>query len=374
MHSFNGLTPVRSFASAIAAAKPDFIIPGDDLAARHLHQLYDREQRNERNANGICALIERSLGAPESFPVVDARPKFMEVAEEIGVRGPKTEVIKSTDDLRRWIDRSGFPTVLKADGTSGGDGVRIVHTAEEAKATFQTLQAPPLLARAIKRAIVDRDTTLLIPSLLRRRRVVNAQTFIAGREATSAVVCFQGKILASLHFEVINKFHSAGHATVVRIIENSDMSAAAEKIARTLNLSGLHGFDFMLEAHSGNAYLIEMNPRATQVGHLNLGLGRDLPAALYAALSGQPIQAAEPVTENDTIALFPQEWLRDPGSSFLKSAYHDVPWKEPELIKDFVRKSQARTSRTSKLAWIPAVPSLHRADGFVARSLNCKTD
>ena len=77
---------------------------------------------------------------------------------------------------------------------------------------------------------------------------------------------------------------SSGHATVVRLIDNAEMSAAAEKIARRLNFSGMHGFDFMLEAHTGNAYLIEINPRSTQVGHLTLGLGRDIPAALY--LSG----------------------------------------------------------------------------------------
>jgi hypothetical protein len=111
------------------------------------------------------------------------------------------------------------------------------------------------------------------------------------------------------------------------------MSAAAEKIVRRLNLSGLHGLDFMLEAGTGNAYLIEINPRATQVGHLPLGPGRDLPAALYSAVSGEALQTAPKVTEKDTIALFPQEWIRDPISLFLQSGYHDVPWAEPELIR-----------------------------------------
>jgi hypothetical protein len=46
------------------------------------------------------------------------------------------------------------------------------------------------------------------------------------------------------------------------------------------------------------------------------------------------------VTENDTIALFPQEWARDPKSEFLQSAYHDVPWEESELIRSCVRKGR----------------------------------
>jgi hypothetical protein len=166
---------------------------------------------------------------------------------------------------------------------------------------------------------------------------VNAQAFVAGREATSAVACWKGQVLASLHFEVLNKAESAGHATVVRLIENAEMSVATERIVRRLNLSGLHGFDFMLEAQTGNAHLIEINPRATQVGHLTLGPGRDLPAALYAAVSEQALQTAPKVTDNETIALFPQEWARDPGSTYLQSGYHDVPWDEPELVRACVR-------------------------------------
>jgi hypothetical protein len=121
----------------------------------------------------------------------------------------------------------------------------------------------------------------------------------------------------------------------MRLIDSCEMSIVAEKIVRRLNLSGLIGFDFMLEEQTGNPYLIEVNPRATQVGHLTLGPGRDLPAALYAALTGEEIREAPKVTENRTIALFPQEWKRNPESPFLQSGYHDVPWEEPELIRAF---------------------------------------
>ena len=247
-------------------------------------------------------------------------------------------MIASAEALKPWVSRMGFPTVLKSNGTSGGDGVRVVHTIEEAERAFRALQAPPLFPRAVKRALANQDKTLLWPSLFRLRSVVNAQEFVAGREATSAVACWNGTVLASLHFEVLHKRDSAGPSSVLRLIENAEMSAAAESMVRRLNLSGLQGFDFMLEAHTGNAYLIEINPRATQVGHLALGPGRDLPAALYAAVSGKAVQAAPKVTENDTIALFPQEWMRDPESAFLSSAYHDVPWEEPELLRACLRE------------------------------------
>ena len=354
-HTYRGLAPLMSLAAAIAAAKPDLIIPGDDLSTRHLHHLHRQESARGQNGAQACALIERSFGSPESFPIVYQRAAFMRIAEEEGVRAPKTGVIANLEDLRRWTTQMGFPVVLKADGTSGGVGVRIVQTLEDAERAFRALQAPPLLARAAKRALVDQDKTLVWPSLLRRRSVVSAQSMVEGHEATSTVACWQGSVVASLHFEVINKRSSSGPATVMRWIDHAEMSSAVEKMVRRLNLSGLHGFDFMLEAQTGQAYLIEINPRTTQVGHLTLGPGRDLPAALCATMSGSSVQPAAKVTENDTITLFPQEWMRDPASPFLRSSYHDVPWEEPELIRACVRHARKQSVLKAKPNWDPAL-------------------
>src|SRR5438046_1764700 len=63
LHSYNGLTPLLSFMAAIAASKPDLIVPGEDMAVRHLQGL-DRRQRRGKAA--LCELNERSIGAPES--------------------------------------------------------------------------------------------------------------------------------------------------------------------------------------------------------------------------------------------------------------------------------------------------------------------
>jgi hypothetical protein len=344
-----------SLASAISDANPDLIIPGDDLSTRHLHHLYRRESGRGQIGVQTCELIERSFGSPESFPIVYERAAFMRLAEEQGIRVPRTGIVTNCDELRQWTARMGFPVVLKADGTSGGVGVKIVRTQEEAERTLRSLQAPPLLARAAKRALVDRDKTLIWPSLLRHRSVVSAQSLVGGHEATSTVACWKGAVLAGLHFEVINKRSSSGPATVMRWIDNSEISSAVEKMVRRLNLSGVHGFDFMLESHTGHAYLIEINPRTTQVGHLTLGPGRDLPAALCAAITGGKIQPVSAVTSNDTIALFPQEWMRDPSSAFLQSGYHDVPWEEPELLRACLRHAHKQSVSKSQQDWDPAL-------------------
>lgn len=359
IHNYSCLSPLGSLAKAITSAKPDLVVPGDDLAAQHFHDLYQREQRNGEAGRSTCALIERSLGAPASFQIVYARSAFLAMAREEGIRAPKTEIVTNRDELGRCAARIGFPMVLKADCTSGGDGVKIVDTLEGADAALQSLQAPPQLAKACKRALLDQDMALLWPSLLRKRYVVNAQELVAGREATSAVACWKGKVLASLQFEVLDRQHAGGPSTVLRLIESEDISTTAEKLARRLELSGLHGFDFILEAKTGVPYLIEMNPRATQVSHLALGAGHDLPAAWYAALTGQSVQAAPKLTENNTIALFPQEWLRNPASVLIRSGYHDVPWEEPEFILSCVERWHKQKAWYSPQKWLQVLSKAH---------------
>lgn len=332
IYTYHGMAPLASFASAIAKARPEIVIPGDDLATRQLHEVYERNQRAGKAGEATCALIERSLGNGESFPLVYARARFIALAEKEGVRVPKTEVVPDLPALRTWVGKNGLPAVLKSDGSSGGDGVQVARTPEESEAAFGRLSAPPNWMRTVKRAVFDGDMTLVWPTMLRRRPAVNAQTFVPGREATSAVACWRGSVLAALHFDVITTAESRGPATVLRLIEDAEMSGAAEKMVCKLNLSGFYGFDFVRETQTGSAYLIEINPRTTQVGHLALGAGRNLPAALYAAVSGQPVEATPMVTNKDTIALFPQEWIRDSASPYLHTAYHDVPWDAPELV------------------------------------------
>src|SRR6202007_104723 len=133
--------------------------------------------------------------------------------------------------------------------------------------------------------------------------------------------------------------------TVCRRTAHPEMVSAVERMVRRLHLSGLHGFDFMLDQEFRHAYLIEINPRVTQVGHLSFGPGHDLPGALRAALLGTEIDSSPSVTDNDVITLFPKEWQRDPLSPYLHSGYHDVPWDQPELVRACIRKPDEQALR-----------------------------
>jgi hypothetical protein len=119
------------------------------------------------------------------------------------------------------------------------------------------------------------------------------------------------------------------------------MILSAERIAFRLGLSGFFGLDFMIEDGSNTAYLIEMNPRCTQLCHVRLGKGQDMIGALYAQLTGELLRETPPVTHNDMIAYFPAAW--NCWSEFVRSSFQDIPLGEPELIKELLRPSSERS-------------------------------
>lgn len=339
-----------SIRSALQSAKPDFVVPCDDYAALALHRIY---AANPAGVSGLGPLIKHSLGNPDHFSVVRTRGTLLSAAAELGICVPDTRILAGKSDLDAWLATHPLPAYLKADGTSGGVGVRLVETPAEAEKAFLSLSAPPGGLRAVKRVMVDKDLRLLVPWLQRWHPVVSVQRIITGSEANCAVSCWQGRLLACITVEVVRQDDEYGPATVVRVIDNSQMLAAAEKIARRFELSGFFGLDFILEKETGNAYLLEMNPRSTQTCHLELGPGMNLVEPLVAELSRVPTETRPTagMAGQDTIALFPAEWKRDPRSPYLTSGSHDVPWEEPELVRYCIRTQLKDRSWMSPRKW-----------------------
>jgi len=332
-YAYRGLAGAASFQRAILAARPDLVIPCDTLSSAHLYGLYDAPRCSGESARTIQELLERSLGDRASFPILADRSKFIALAREQGIAAPEMVPMATAAELKAWCAGHSFPAVLKTNGSSGGAGVQFVSSPAEAERVYRLLDSPPLASRAMSRAILDRDFTLVMPCLRRKRPVVNMQGFIAGRDATIQVACWQGKVTASVAAEVLQVWEARGPSTVLRLIDNREMAETASRIVCKLRLSGLHGFDFVIEESTGKAYVIEANPRATQICHLRLGPGRDMPASLYAFVTGEPLGEDPGVTNRDVIALFPQAWVQNPDSEYLQSGYHDVPWDEPDLVR-----------------------------------------
>ena len=335
---YNGLRPLASLKTAIDDFDPDVIVPACDRGVQHLHELHTLSQRQEKADRKMSALIERSLGSPDGFHIVSSRRGLLELARDEGIPVPEMAAIESLADLRRWHATAGLPVVIKADGTWGGRGVRVAYSAAEAERYFLELTQPAGMPELIKKILLNRDRGWELLDWKRSQPAVIAQSLIEGRPANCAVVCAQGKVLAGIAVEVVRAQGSTAPATLVDVVEGSEMLLAAERIARRLNLSGFFGLDFVIENATGAIYLIEMNPRCTPPCPLPLGKGRDLVAAMWAHLVGKPSPETEPVTSKSRIAYFPQAWAsaEDGDDALLDASYHDVPSDEPELIHELL--------------------------------------
>jgi biotin carboxylase len=230
--------------------------------------------------------------------------------------------------------------VLKVDGTSGGYGVRIVSTLEEAKEAYETISVPVSVPCAVKRMVVDRNETYLMPALKQATPVVNLQRFVSGDEATCTAACWQGEVVGCVALRVIKNSGRVGWSTVVQVIDEPEVLQAIKKLCRRLRVTGLYGFDFILERESGRPFLLEINPRATPTTHLRTSAG-SLAFALRLALTGTGTKPEPLYRTGERIALFPQEWHRDPESDFLKTARNDTPWNEPEFVRACLRRETA---------------------------------
>ena len=263
IYPYSGVHSLRSLQEAISSANPDLVIPCDDGVVWQLHALH---QSNP----DLRPLIERSIGKPSGYEIVTGRAELMQIAQEIGVRAPRTKKIESAADLRAWFSNPGASGVLKLDRTCGGKGVEIVHSLPEAEQALSTMRKPSTFMTALGRWVLVHDALALWKWKNHATPEVTLQQFVAGRPANTMLACREGKVLALVTVEVLFAQSATGTALAVRLIQNDEIRIAAERIAARLQLSGFHGLDFILEDETGHAHLIELNPRCTQLGHLRV--------------------------------------------------------------------------------------------------------
>jgi ATP-grasp domain len=347
-YPYRGLDSLQSLYEALTSAKPDFVIPCDDGVVWQLHELH-------REKPELRPLIERSLGAASGYETVACRAKFMEIAEELQIRIPKTKEIRDIKDLRAWFARPDASGVLKLDRTCGGKGVRFAHSLPEAEEALGALRQPVNIVTALGRWLLIHDALAFWKWKNHRQPAFTVQEYIKGRPANTMLACRDGKVLAMVTVEVLYAQSSTGTALVVRMIENDEITTCAERITRRLGLSGFHGLDFMIEDGTGHAYLIELNPRCTQLGHLETETHGDLVGVFCDSFCNTSSLRGRPIYE-ETVAFFPEALFSNPECPFLKTSYVDIPWEEPKLVTELMRgdwRDRRLLARIHRALWPP---------------------
>jgi predicted ATP-grasp superfamily ATP-dependent carboligase len=162
------------------------------------------------------------------------------------------------------------------------------------------------------------------------------QARIPGPVRHHTVAAMHGSLLAGVSREkLIANPPPTGPATVTRYLRVPEMREASEKLVRAFGMSGLFAFEFISHENTGECFLLEINRRVTPGTHAAAHVGVDLCAALYASLNDLPITTRIDLDpdEEHTLVHFPQEWLRDPDSRYLREYPVDAPWDDPELFE-----------------------------------------
>lgn len=185
--------------------------------------------------------------SPEKVTTLDSKVQCYRWAESIGIRQPR--VFASPEDIP-----AGVKPVFKRDISFGGHGVHF-----------------PL----------DREALGHLISHQRVGEPFLIQEYIEGDEYSVDAIRFGGLTRAS-SYKRISSNTLNGPADKKVVTHNPLIEGIAAEMLDRLDYNGLCGFDFII-SRTGQAYLLECNPRFTGGLRAQINSGFELPFMLYEA-------------------------------------------------------------------------------------------
>lgn len=311
-----------SLQDAIEAFRPRFLIPADERAVRLFRVIaaVDDRTRPRALADRTLRLVRRALGGAPSHAIRWQRHAMMTLAQGTGIRVPPQAAVTTLGEARAFAAAVGYPIVIKAEDTVGGKGVRVCDD--------EAALAPAL-------ASLDRTRGPERPPLI-------AQAFVPGRPAARSVVAVEGRTLGGVSaVKLTTQPAPLGPSAVVEFTRHRDMDEATRKTVAGFGFTGFATTCFVINDRDGSAWLVEFNPRASSHIHLAPLWGFEMCRALHARPAGTGEIVTEGAPRVPLVAKFPNEWIRDPGSPYLRSAFVDAPWDDPDLLAAEVRFAAA---------------------------------
>jgi hypothetical protein len=314
--------------SAIRKWRPDFVIPADERIRRLVHRLVSSsDPRRNSLEPELVAMLLKSVGDSRHFDVIERKTRLLDFARAAGLPVAPSSVVRDEHGATEFAKECGYPVVIKRDFTWGGLGVAVCQQPEDVAAAMNQVRGARLFLQSDPDAFSDscgapqHDLCCVV------------ERFIPGADANYALVALEGRMLAGVGARVIQTSGEFMPASVCSIGRFSELARISETLVKLLGYSGFAGCDFRISREDGRAYLLEFNPRPVPTSHLGVHLGFELCAALVNALEGAEPRDVMAAESEKLIALFPQEWIRDPSSPWLNSAYHDTPSEDPSLLR-----------------------------------------
>jgi hypothetical protein len=325
---------VSLLQSAYDAWSPQLIVPADDQTVGILQRIVLGTSRVVVS-NALRGILRDSLGKPEFFATILAKSRLGQAAAACSVDMPPQIVCPDRNHALEFARARGFPVLLKPDSGWAGQGIRTCRNEAELVSALNSAAAP------------------VTPGGV--QPIFSVQKFIEGETAAIGLAAQEGRLLAAIAYAKHRTTSAYGPTTVARRLQRADMLAASERLVSHFGYTGFAGIDFVIESGTDRAWMIEFNARPTPICGRAHRMGVDLAAALMADLQGKPAPA--PGGGAELLAFFPQEWYRDARSPYLRDAYHDVPWDDPQLLRYFVERYPQAAVRRRRVSARVVAPS-----------------
>jgi len=314
---------VQAVAGAVRAVRPALILPGDDVAVRTLMQLALRPPEGLRSdvRDELAGVVRRSLGPPSSWTDSIDKSRLFDVARRAGVPIADGDVAEREHDAAAIAAHLGYPVIVRPSRGSGGKGSARCDSEAELRSAIRLAPSPDGLDTGEPQRFV-------------------IQRFIDGRVVNRAALAWNGVEIAGFTRGRLETHPGPlGPASVVEFVGLPAVRDANLRLFAALDLHGLAGAQYMIEPDRGAALLIEIHRRMLPATHAGGLIGVDLAAALRACVDGVSWTGPTdlPGGTGRRIALFPQEWYRDPESAWLATLPSDAPWHDPRLFEAMLK-------------------------------------
>ncbi len=248
----------------IEQERPDAILPtvGGQTALNLALALHQQGILDKHNIELIGANFE-------SIQIAEDRQMFKDAMTEIGLKSPKSEVVKTVDDAVRAATTLGYPVLIRPSFTLGGSGGGIAYN----EADLQTIAERGIKLSPVGQILVD-------------------MSLLGWKEFELEVMRdTRGNFVVVCSIENLDPMgvHTGDSITVapVQTLTDKEMQRLRDMAKAVLDRVGLAtggaNVQFAISPEDGEVYVIEMNPRVSRSSAL-ASKATGFPIAKIAAL------------------------------------------------------------------------------------------
>ena len=224
----------------------------------------------------VLAATKTIIAPTEDLMRMHDKKQLEELAHETGIDSPKTYYPESSQEARDIIAKVDLPVVIKMRKASGAAGFRKVYDRSHFEKTYFDV--------VNNNKLLESDLPMI-------------QQLVEGPTSCTLHLCNQGEVVGQVMYQGLRTMPRTGGTTIFRYsVEDTASEEAAAKIVKLLNFSGLCGFDFIQDEHTGRPFLIDGNCRITPAVTMAYHGGTDLIEAWTRVANGEDTPAM-PVTK-----------------------------------------------------------------------------